>query len=499
MCGVVGIVGVSSVAQSIYDALIVLQHRGQDAAGIATIDDKNNICLRKANGLVQDVFKTRHMLMLQGNIGVGHVRYPTSGSSSVSDAQPFYVNSPFGITLAHNGNIINIYDLIKTLFETERRHVNTNSDSEILLNVLASELDKFENFPLEPVNIFAAISAMHKKLRGAYSCVALVIGHGMIAFRDPYGIRPLVLGRRLIENNEYEYMVASESVALDTLGFNFLRNISPGEAVYITEKRQLFSCRCADNSKLTPCIFEYVYFARQDSFIDNVSVYSARLRMGKKLGAKISREWQKINIDVVIPVPETSCDIALEIAHIINKPYRQGFVKNRYVGRTFIMPGQQKRRKSVRCKLNANRAEFCEKNVLLIDDSIVRGTTSEQIVELAREAGAKKVYFASAAPEVRFPNVYGIDMPTTNDLIAHGRKVDEICKLIGADGLIFQDLSDLIDAVREENPELKQFECSVFDGIYITKDVDQVYLNNLEKMRKINKLRYKNDINDFNF
>ncbi|CAL1329076.1 amidophosphoribosyltransferase [Candidatus Providencia siddallii] len=493
MCGIVGITGFSSVVQSIYDSLIVLQHRGQDSAGIATIDDKNNIRLRKANGLVQDVFKTRHMFRLQGNIGIGHVRYPTSGNWSVSEAQPFYVNSPFGITLVHNGNIINTYELTKNLFKIARRHVNTSSDSEILLNVLAFELDKFNHFPLKPENIFKAVSAMHKKLRGAYSCVALIIGHGMLAFRDPYGIRPLVLGRRYIRDNIYEYMVASESVALDSLGFELLRDILPGEAVYVTENKQLFTFKCAKNTQLTPCIFEYVYFARQDSFINNVSVYKARLRMGKKLGIKIAHKWKNIKIDVVIPIPETSCDIALEIAQIIKKPYRQGFVKNRYVGRTFIMSSNQARRKSVLCKLNANYIEFYNKNVLLIDDSIVRGTTSEQIVKLARKAGARKVYFASAAPEVRFPNVYGIDMTNVNDLIANGRQVDEICKLIGADGLIFQDLNDLIDAIREENPMLTHFECSVFNGYYVTKDVDQKYLNKLKSSRETNLIIDKNE------
>ena len=496
MCGIVGIAGANPVNQSIYDALTVLQHRGQDAAGIATIDGNNGFRLRKANGLVKDVFETRHMLRLKGTIGIGHVRYPTAGSSSASEAQPFYVNSPFGITLAHNGNLTNAHLLRRQLFETARRHINTTSDSEILLNVLAYELDRFDHFPLEPDNIFAAVAAMHKKLRGAYACVALIIGHGLLAFRDPFGIRPLVLGKRTLDDGRHEYMVASESVALDTLGFEFLRDVAPGEAIYITEQGQLFTRQCAENPQLIPCLFEYVYFARPDSFIDKISVYNARLRMGQKLGAKIAKEWDDLQIDVVIPIPETSCDIALEIAHILNKPYRQGFVKNRYVGRTSIMPGQQERRKSVRRKLNANRAEFRDKNVLSIDDSIVRGTTSEQIVELAREAGAKKVYFASAAPEVRFPNVYGIDMPNANELIAHGREVDEIRKLIGADGLIFQDLTDLIAAVQEENPDINQFECSVFDGVYITKDIDQDYLDYLENLRRDDehKIRDQNEI-----
>ncbi|CAM3667647.1 amidophosphoribosyltransferase [Xenorhabdus thuongxuanensis] len=484
MCGIVGIVGFTPVNQSIYDALTVLQHRGQDAAGIATIDGNNGFRLRKANGLVKDVFETRHMLRLQGTVGIGHVRYPTAGSSSASEAQPFYVNSPFGITLAHNGNLTNAHELKKMLFENARRHVNTTSDSEILLNIFANELSQFPHFPLEPDDVFSAVSKMHKKIRGAYACVAMIIGHGVVAFRDPHGIRPLVLGKKTLEDGRNEYMVASESVALDTLGFEFLRDVASGEAIYITENGQLFTRQCAENPSLTPCLFEFVYFARPDSFIDKVSVYNARLRMGRKLGEKIAREWEDLHIDVVIPVPETSCDIALEIAHILDKPYRQGFVKNRYVGRTFIMPGQQERRKSVRRKLNANRAEFRGKNVLLVDDSIVRGTTSEQIVELAREAGAKKVYFASAAPEVRFPNVYGIDMPNANELIAHGREVDEIRQIIGADALIYQNLHDLVQAVREENPDIEKFECSVFDGIYVTKDIDQCYLDYLENLRK---------------
>ncbi|MDC9596591.1 amidophosphoribosyltransferase [Xenorhabdus anantnagensis] len=484
MCGIVGIVGFTPVNQSIYDALTVLQHRGQDAAGIATIDGNNGFRLRKANGLVKDVFETRHMLRLQGTIGIGHVRYPTAGSSSASEAQPFYVNSPFGITLAHNGNLTNAHELKKMLFENARRHVNTTSDSEILLNIFANELTQFPHFPLAPDDIFSAVSKMHKRIRGAYACVAMIIGHGLVAFRDPHGIRPLVLGKKTLEDGHHEYMVASESVALDTLGYEFLRDVASGEAIYITENGQLFTRQCAETPSLTPCLFEFVYLARPDSFIDKVSVYNARLRMGRKLGEKIAREWEDLHIDVVIPVPETSCDIALEIAHILDKPYRQGFVKNRYVGRTFIMPGQQERRKSVRRKLNANRAEFRGKNVLLVDDSIVRGTTSEQIVELAREAGAKKVYFASAAPEVRFPNVYGIDMPNANELIAHGREVDEIRQLIGADALIYQDLQDLVQAVQEENPDIEKFECSVFDGIYVTKDIDQIYLDYLENLRK---------------
>ncbi|PSV24673.1 MULTISPECIES: amidophosphoribosyltransferase [unclassified Photobacterium] len=481
MCGIVGIVGSTPVNQSIYDALTVLQHRGQDAAGICTLES-NRFRLRKANGLVRDVFEAKHMQRLQGNVGIGHVRYPTAGSSSASEAQPFYVNSPYGISLAHNGNLTNAADIRETLFEQAKRHVNTTSDSEILLNILANQLEHCPSYPISPEEIFKAISEVHRIVKGAYAVVAMVIGHGLIAFRDPNGIRPLCIGKRE-EQGKAEYMVASESVALDAVGFDFVRDIAPGEAVYITFDGQLFTQQCADNPQLNPCVFEFVYFARPDSFIDKVSVYGARLAMGTKLGEKIKREWADIDIDVVIPIPETSCDSALEIARTLDKPYRQGFVKNRYVGRTFIMPGQQMRRKSVRRKLNAIRSEFKDKNVLLVDDSIVRGTTSEQIIEMAREAGAKKVYLASAAPEIRFPNVYGIDMPSANELIAHGREVDEISNIIGADGLIFQDLQDLVDAVAEGNPEIKLFETSVFNGNYVTGDVNQKYLEYLDSLR----------------
>ncbi|WP_318470616.1 amidophosphoribosyltransferase [Photobacterium leiognathi] len=481
MCGIVGIVGSTPVNQSIYDALTVLQHRGQDAAGICTLES-NRFRLRKANGLVRDVFEAKHMQRLQGTVGIGHVRYPTAGSSSASEAQPFYVNSPYGISLAHNGNLTNAADIRDTLFEQAKRHVNTTSDSEILLNILANQLEHCQSYPISPDEIFTAIAEVHRIVKGAYAVVAMVIGHGLIAFRDPNGIRPLCIGKRE-EQGKIEYMVASESVALDAVGFDFVRDIAPGEAVYITFDGQLFTQQCADNPQLNPCVFEFVYFARPDSFIDKVSVYGARLAMGTKLGEKIKREWADVDIDVVIPIPETSCDSALEIARTLDKPYRQGFVKNRYVGRTFIMPGQQMRRKSVRRKLNAIRSEFKDKSVLLVDDSIVRGTTSEQIIEMAREAGAKKVYLASAAPEIRFPNVYGIDMPSANELIAHGREVDEISNIIGADGLIFQDLQDLVDAVAEGNPEIKLFETSVFNGNYVTGDVNQEYLEYLDSLR----------------
>lgn len=481
MCGIVGIVGSSPVNQSIYDALTVLQHRGQDAAGIATIES-NRFRLRKANGLVKDVFEARHMQRLQGNSGIGHVRYPTAGSSSASEAQPFYVNSPFGITLAHNGNLTNVNQIRDKLFEKDRRHINTTSDSEVLLNVLAHEIDTVKGM-VTSADVFRAVTNVHRTVRGAYGVVAMIIGHGMVAFRDPHGIRPLCLGSRLDANGKREYMVASESVALDAISFEFMRDIAPGEAVYVTLNGELFTQQCADHPQLNPCLFEFVYFARPDSFIDNISVYSARVAMGERLGQRIKSEFSHLDIDVVIPIPETSCDTALRIAQAIDKPYRQGFVKNRYVGRTFIMPGQQQRKKSVRRKLNAIRSEFKDKNVLLVDDSIVRGTTSKQIIEMARDSGAKKVYLVSAAPEIRYPNVYGIDMPSANELVAHARTNEEICLEIGADGLIFQTQEDLVAAVGAFNPDIKQFEASVFDGVYVTGDIDRNYLEAIESLR----------------
>jgi amidophosphoribosyltransferase len=481
MCGIVGIVGNTSVSQYLYDGLTVLQHRGQDAAGIVTINDRM-FRMRKGNGLVKDVFHTRHMLRLQGNIGIGHIRYPTAGTSSSSEAQPFYANSPFGLSLAHNGNLTNADELKQWLQTDARRHVNTTSDSELLLNILAHELQNVGDMSLSPDDIFSAIENVHKRVRGAYATVALIIEHGMVAFRDPNGIRPLVFGKRETDNG-IEYMVASESVALDACDFEFVRDVAPGEAIYFTEDGQLHSKQCAENPVYSPCIFEFVYFARPDSTIDKISVYGSRVEMGKKLAEKISTEWSHLDIDVVIPIPETSCDTALQIAQHLSIPYRQGFVKNRYIGRTFIMPGQEQRKKSVRQKLNAIKAEFVGKNVLLVDDSIVRGTTSEQIIEMARAAGAKKVYFASASPEIRFPNVYGIDMPSANELIAHGRELDDICDLIGADELIFQSIEDLEAAVSASNPEIKLFETSVFNGSYITNDIDHDYLERLDSMR----------------
>ncbi|MBT1452086.1 amidophosphoribosyltransferase [Glaciecola sp. XM2] len=481
MCGIVGIVGKEQVNQSIYDALIVLQHRGQDAAGIMTIEN-NMFNLRKDNGLVRDVFHTRHMKRLSGKMGIGHCRYPTAGSSSSAEAQPFYVNSPFGIAFAHNGNLTNSHELQDEVFRIARRHINTTSDSELLLNIFAHALHETAALTLHPDEIFTAVEKVHKKIRGAYAVVAAIIGQGMVAFRDPHGIRPLVLGKRTTAFGD-EYMVASESVALDAVGFKFIRDVAPGEAVYVTEEGELFTKQCAKNAVCNPCIFEFVYFARPDSFIDGVSVYASRVNMGRKLGEKIKREWAHLDIDVVIPIPETSMDVALQIANTLNLPYRQGFVKNRYIGRTFIMPGQKMRRKSVRRKLNAISSEFKGKNVLLVDDSIVRGTTSEQIIEMARESGANKVYFASAAPEIRFPNVYGIDMPSANELIAYGREIEQICECIKADGLIFQDIQDLVDAVKEENANIPRFETSVFDGDYVTGDIDQEYLESIDKAR----------------
>ncbi|MFT6989769.1 MAG: amidophosphoribosyltransferase [Paraglaciecola sp.] len=481
MCGIVGIVGKSPVNQALYDALTVLQHRGQDAAGIVTVDD-DVIHLRKDNGLVRDVFHTRHMKRLTGQFGIGHVRYPTAGSSSSAEAQPFYVNSPYGIAFAHNGNLTNAHELQDEVSKVARRHINTTSDSELLLNIIAHELQNCEGLHLTPEEVFKAVSKVHIKIRGAYAVVAAIIGNGMLAFRDPFGIRPLALGKRKTEFGD-EFMVASESVALDAVGFTFIRDVAPGEAIYVTEAGELHTQQCAHQPINAPCIFEFVYFARPDSFIDGISVYASRVNMGRKLGQKIAKEWADLDIDVVIPIPETSSDVALQISIELDKPYRQGFVKNRYIGRTFIMPGQTMRRKSVRRKLNAIPSEFKDKSVLLVDDSIVRGTTSEQIIEMARESGAKKVYFASAAPEIRFPNVYGIDMPSANELIAYGREIEQISDLIRADGLIFQDLTDLIDAVRELNPEVKRFETSVFDGNYITGDIDNAYLQRIDNMR----------------
>ncbi|MBB5320636.1 amidophosphoribosyltransferase [Marinobacter oulmenensis] len=482
MCGIVGIVSSSNVNQLLYDALTVLQHRGQDAAGIVTYQD-NRFFLRKDNGLVRDVFHTRHMRRLVGNVGIGHVRYPTAGSSSSAEAQPFYVNSPYGITLAHNGNLTNADELSSHLFRTDLRHINTNSDSEVLLNVFAHELQKQGKLNPTKDEIFEAVRAVHKRCRGAYAAIAMVTGYGIVGFRDPHGIRPACYGVREGEKGEKEYMIASESVALNAAGFTVVRDIAPGEAVYIETDGTLYTEQCAEDPKLYPCIFEHVYFARPDSIMDKVSVYKARLRMGEVLADKILRERPNHDIDVVIPIPDTSRTSAMQLAYHLGVKYREGFIKNRYIGRTFIMPGQKMRKKSVRQKLNPIDLEFRDKNVMLIDDSIVRGTTCEEIVEMARDAGARNVYFASAAPPVRYPNVYGIDMPSANELIAHNRSVEEVQNLIGADWLVYQDLEDLISCVNDVNDEINDWECSVFTGNYITGDVDEAYLTHLEELR----------------
>src|SRR5277367_389672 len=481
MCGIVGMVGVSAVNQRIYDALTVLQHRGQDAAGIMT-SANGELFMRKDSGLVRDVFQQKHMLKLRGNVGIGHVRYPTAGADSANDAQPFYVNSPYGICLGHNGNLTNSRELTEVLVREDRRHLNTGSDSEVLLNVLASELQRVGTPRVTPGDIFAALNAVYRRCRGGYAVVAMVIGHGILGFRDPNGIRPLVLGRRETAKGP-EWMLASESVALDMLAFQFVRDIGPGEAVFIDEQGRLHSQQLVASVQHTPCIFEYVYFARPDSIMDNISVYRARMRMGDRLAEKILRARPNHDIDVVIPIPDTSRTAALQLAQRLGLKYREGFTKNRYIGRTFIMPGQEMREKSVRRKLNAVDMEFRGKTVLLVDDSIVRGTTSAQIVELAREAGARKVYFASAAPPVRFPNVYGIDMPAASELVASGRTVEEVASLIGADWLIYQDLEDLVAACRHEDAQIEEFDTSCFSGEYVTGDVTFEYLDRLQRMR----------------
>jgi amidophosphoribosyltransferase len=483
MCGILGLVAQTPVNQLLYDGLLVLQHRGQDAAGIVTAQ-ANTFHMHKGNGLVRDVFRTRNMRALLGNIGIGHVRYPTAGSSeSPAEAQPFYVNSPFGIVLGHNGNLTNSTQLNEELFREDLRHVNTNSDSEVLLNVLAHELQtSTKNHQLDPAAIFDAVSGVHARCRGAYAVVAMIAGYGLLAFRDPYGIRPLVFGCAETEHG-VEYLVASESVALDTLGFKLVRDVAPGEAIFIDENGSFYNKQCAANPVHHPCIFEFVYMARPDSMMDGISVYETRLNMGESLADKITSTMRHLDIDVVIPIPDSSRPSALQLANRLGVSFREGFVKNRYIGRTFIMPGQQLRRKSVRQKLNAMSVEFRGKNVLLVDDSIVRGTTSREIVQMAQEAGANKVYFASAAPPVRFPNVYGIDMPTRQELIATGRDEDEIRGEIGADYLVFQELDALIKDVSRLNPAIANFETSCFDGHYITGDVTPEYLAILEAQR----------------
>ena len=481
MCGIIGIIAQDSVNQDLFDGLTALQHRGQDAAGMMTCD-KGQLFLRKGNGLVRDVFHMRHMLRLKGNMGLGHVRYPTAGNSSFAESQPFYVNSPYGISLAHNGNLTNDEQLANEIFKTDLRHLNTSSDSEVLLNIFAHELQRLHRITPTPDDIFTAIQQVHQRCKGSYAVIAMITEQGLLGFRDPNGIRPLVYGSRQ-NNGKIEYMFASESVALDALGFSGVTDVQPGEAIFIDMHGNLYKKQCAENPSLKPCIFEYIYLARPDSVIDKVSVHQARLSMGELLADKITRDYPYLKIDVVMPIPDTSRTFAMSLAEKLDLVYREGFIKNRYIGRTFIMPGQHVRKKSVRQKLNPIPIEFNNKNVLLLDDSIVRGTTCKEIIHMARKAGAKKVYFASSAPIIRYPNVYGIDMPSRQELIAHGRTEAEICKEIGADALIYQNLDDLIKAVGRYNLNINEFEASVFTGQYITGDINDAYLDKIEQRR----------------
>lgn len=481
MCGVVGISGTSDVNLRLYDALTMLQHRGQDAAGIVT-EANGELHQCKGEGLVRDVFRRSHMMRLVGDVGIGHVRYPTAGSSGPALAQPLYVNSPYGIFVAHNGNLTNADELREHIFRADLRHLNTDSDSEVLLNVFAHELQLRGKLVPTSDDIFAAVAQVHKRCRGAYAVVGLIANYGMFAFRDPNGIRPLCYGFRETEAGK-EYAVVSESVVLDSLGFELIRDLAPGEALFVDKAGEVHLQQCAAEHELVPCIFEHVYFARPDSLIDNISVYKCRLRMGEKLADKLLRTRPGHDIDVVIPIPDTSRVSAQALAERLGVKLREGFMKNRYIGRTFIMPGQTERKKSVRQKLNAVKLEFAGKNVLLVDDSIVRGTTSQEIIQMARDAGANNVYMASAAPGVRYPNVYGIDMPSAHELIAHGRTDDEVGEIIGADWIIYQDLEDLIASGAEGNENVSRFECSVFDGDYITGDVDKAYLDRIEALR----------------
>lgn len=483
MCGIVGVAGKGPVNQLIYDSLLLLQHRGQDAAGISTAHEQF-FNMYKAHGLVRDVFRTRNMRSLPGSSGLGQVRYPTAGSSdSVDEAQPFYVNAPFGITFVHNGNLTNWRELRQALFSVDRRHINTNSDSEVLLNVFAHELQQAATgVSLDESAIFAAVSAVHRRARGAYAVIAQIASYGMVAFRDPYGIRPLCLGYNDGDKGR-EWMIASESVALTGCGFTFDSDIKPGEAVFIDLDGNLTRRQCAEAPELVPCVFEYVYFARPDSLMDGISIYDARLNMGEYLGVNVAKSLRLGEIDVVMPIPDSSRPAAMQLASRLSLNYREGFIKNRYVGRTFIMPGQAVRKKSVRQKLSAIDMEFRGKNVLLVDDSIVRGTTSREIVEMARAAGANKVFFASAAPAVRYPNVYGIDMPTQAELIATGRDTTDVAREIGANGLVYQEISDLEQSIRDLNPGIARFESSCFSGEYITGDIDAAYLERLSLTR----------------
>ena len=498
MCGVVGIVSQSPVFLQIYDALLALQHRGQDSAGMVTWDNVDRFCLRKGNGLVREVFEERHMRRLSGNMGVGHVRYPTAGTSSAAEAQPMYVNAPYGISLAHNGNLTNAERLESDVYRAGLRHVNTTSDSEILLNIFAHELQKIGVFEPGPEHVFGAITAVNRRCRGAYAAVTMINGRGIAAFRDPHGIRPLGFGVRKRDDgnggSRQEVMIASESSAINILGFEFVRDIEPGEAIYVDQSGEYVTQRCAPPALHTPCIFEHVYLAREDSIMDEVSVYKARLRMGEKLARRILARYGGAphDIDVVIPIPESSRTCAIPLAYSLGVKFREGFVKNRYIGRTFIMPGQSERTKSVQQKLNAIELEFQGKNVLLVEDSIVRGTTTGEIVRQARKAGARKVYMAVAAPPVRHPNVYGIDMPAAGEFLAYNRTEDEIAAAIGVDWLVYQTIDDLVAAAAEGNSKLKRFECSVFDGEYVTGDIDGDYLSHLSQTRSDSVKRRRN-------
>ena len=480
MCGIVGVVSNAPVNQLIYDALLLLQHRGQDAAGIVTQQERK-FFMHKAKGMVRDVFRTRNMRSLPGNCGLGQVRYPTAGNAfSEEEAQPFYVNAPFGIVLVHNGNLTNAHGLKAELFSADHRHINTESDSEVLLNVLAHEIEvATRGVSLQPQELFTAVRNVHRRVKGSYAVIALIAGHGVLAFRDPFGIRPLCLG-----SLDGSTVVASESVALEGIGYQFERNVEPGEAVFISLDGKVQAQQCADNPQLSPCIFEYVYLARPDSVMDNISVYQARLNLGESLAKRVISTVPPNEIDVVIPIPESSRPSAAQLAQLLGLPYREGFVKNRYVGRTFIMPGQSVRKKSVRQKLNVIASEFKGRNVLLVDDSIVRGTTSKEIVQMARDAGARKVYMASAAPPVRFPNVYGIDMPTSSELVAHDRTVEEIRQIIGCDALIYQDVDGMKKAVGALNSRIKNFDASCFDGVYVTGDITSGDIVRLNEKRR---------------
>jgi amidophosphoribosyltransferase len=483
MCGIVGALSQAPVNQLIYDALLLLQHRGQDAAGIVTMLG-TKCFMHKARGMVRDVFRTRNMRSLPGHVGLGQVRYPTAGNAySEEEAQPFYVNAPYGIVLVHNGNLTNAQALKAELFDIDRRHINTESDTEVLINVLAHELEQVaRDLPLTPEHVFKAVGAVHQRIKGSYAVIALIAGHGLLAFRDPYGIRPLCFGQ---SPDGRDVMVASESVALEGTGHQLTRDVAPGEALYIDLQGHIHTRQCAEHPTLNPCMFEFVYLARPDSVLDGISVYHARLNLGETLAQRVISTLPPSDIDVVIPIPESSRPSAMQLAHRLGKPYREGFVRNRYVGRTFIMPGQAVRKKSVRQKLNAIGMEFKGRNVLLVDDSIVRGTTSKEIVQMAREAGARKVYMASAAPPVRFPNVYGIDMPTSEELIAHDRSIEEIREFIGADALIYQDVDAMKRVVGALNPKIASFEASCFDGRYITGDVSAEEFASLQAQRRL--------------